>query len=106
MCTLACSAVGTVMAGACLSGHWFRHVCLCRRSQSSTSGCDNEMQMTQLWLLVPLKFSQALCIVIYFVLFRNIRYMSVKTRNTNFTLNLTKFSDVYKCILPTWHVRI
>ena len=71
-----------------------------------TSGCDNEMQMTQLWLLVPLKFNQILCIVSYFVLFKDIRYMSVKTRNTNLTLNLTKFSDVCKCILPSWHVRI
>ena len=84
------------MAGACPSGNRFRHVYLYRRSPSSTSGCDNEMQMTQLWLLVPLTFNQVLCIVSYFALFRNIRYMSVKTRNTNFTLNLTKFSDVCK----------
>ena len=94
------------MAGACLSGHWFRNVYLCRRSPSSNSGCDNEMQMIQLWLLVPLKFNQVLCIVSYFELFRNICYMSDKTRNTNFTLNLTKFSVVCKCILPSWHVRI
>ena len=38
----ACSDVGT----ACLSGHWFRHVYLCRWSPSSISRRDIGMQMT------------------------------------------------------------
>ena len=87
------------MAGACLFGHWFRH---CVAGPQAAP----QMQMIQLWLFAPLKFNQVRCIVTYFELFRNIHYMSVKTRNTNFTLNLTKFSDVCKCILPSWHVRI
>ena len=41
---LTCSAVGTAIAGACLSGHWFRHVCHCRRSSSSISRCHIEMR--------------------------------------------------------------
>ena len=56
--------------------------------------------MTQLWLFAPLKFNQVRCIVTYFELFRNIHYMSVKTRNTNFTLNLTKFLTFVSVYCP------
>ena len=63
---LACSAVGTTIAGyACLDiGSATKF--LWRRSPSSIPGCDIEMQMTQQWRLVLLKFKQVLCIVSYF----------------------------------------